>query len=172
MNATRDDSDRILAPIINLPCTSHATPVIPKPPAPKRCSDATPSQSLLNRFLVPSAKATHQFDQFPVGGPSPPRNIADIQAFISFYCGVSITNALARYGTQSVMSDDNSLFGYNDTVRRLASVNGESGLPKGWLEWKFEVWRRAYSYGIRGVMTKLTLALLLTHGTLTLGFMV
>ncbi|KAF7876858.1 uncharacterized protein EAF02_008078 [Botrytis sinoallii] len=172
INGTMSQTNRVQAPIINFNGDMHATPTFPAPAPAQNLPNATLIQGLLNRFMILGANGTLSFNQFPIGGPSPPRSTADIQGFISLYAGVFMTDALARYGSQSVISDDNFLFGHNNTLRRLASLRNEPELPKGWLEWKFEIWRRGYSYGIRGITTKLALALLLTHCISTLGFMV
>ncbi|TGO55487.1 hypothetical protein BCON_0091g00010 [Botryotinia convoluta] len=172
INGTMPQTNRVQAPIINFSGGMYATPTFPAPAPAQNLPNATFIQGLLNRFMVLGANGTLSFNQFPVGGPSPPSSTADIQGFISLYAGVFMTDALARYGSQSVISDDNFLLGHNNTLRRLASLRNEPELPKGWLEWKFEIWRRGYSYGIRGITTKLALALLLTHCISTLGFMV
>ncbi|THV49987.1 hypothetical protein BGAL_0170g00170 [Botrytis galanthina] len=172
INGTMPQTNRVQAPIINFSGGMHATPTFPAPAPAQNLPNATVIQGLLNRFLIIGANGTLSFNQFPVGGPSPPRSTTDIQGFISLYTGVFMTDALARYGSQSVISDDNFLFGHNNTLRRLSSLRNEPELPKGWLEWKLEIWRRGYSYGIRGITTKLALALLLTHCISTLGFMV
>ncbi|KAF7934107.1 uncharacterized protein EAE97_008467 [Botrytis byssoidea] len=172
VHLTQKLTQDLTAPIINFSGGMHATPTFPAPAPAQNLPNATLIQGLLNRFMVLGANGTLSFNQFPVGGPSPPSSTADIQGFISLYAGVFMTDALARYGSQSVISDDNFLFGHNNTLRRLSSLRNEPELPKGWLEWKFEIWRRGYSYGIRGITTKLALALLLTHCISTLGFMV
>ncbi|TGO35192.1 hypothetical protein BHYA_0167g00180 [Botrytis hyacinthi] len=165
-------TNRVQAPIINFSVGMHATPTFPAPAPAQNLPNATVIQGLLSRFLIFGANGTLSFNQFPVGGPSPPSSTTDIQGLISLYASVFMTDALARYGSQNVISDDNFLFGHNNTLRRLSSLRNEPELPKGWLEWKFEIWRRGYSHGIRGITTKLALALLLTHGISTLGFMV
>ncbi|KAF5870729.1 uncharacterized protein Bfra_009280 [Botrytis fragariae] len=164
--------NRVQAPAINFSGGMHATPTFPAPAPAQNLPNATLIQDLLNRFMVLGANGTLSFNQFLVGKPIPPSSTADIQGFISLYAGVFMTDALARYGSQSVISDDNFLFDHNSTLRRLASLRNEPEHPKGWLEWKFEIWRRGYSYGIRGITTKLALSLLLTHAISTLGFMV
>ncbi|KAF7924308.1 uncharacterized protein EAE98_007359 [Botrytis deweyae] len=161
-NLTQDLTD-LTAPTINFNGDMHANPTFPAPAPAQNLPNATLIQGLLNRFMILGANGTLSFNQSPIGGPSPPSSTANIQGFISLYAGVFMTDALARYGSQSVISDDNFSFGHNDTLRRLASLRNEPELSKGWLEWKFEIWRRGYSYGIRGITRKLALALLLTH---------
>ncbi|KAF7937068.1 hypothetical protein BELL_0092g00190 [Botrytis elliptica] len=172
INGTMPQTNRVQAPTINFNGDMHANPTFPAPAPAQNLPNATLIQGLLNRFMILGANGTLSFNQSPIGGPSPPSSTANIQGFISLYAGVFMTDALARYGSQSVISDDNFSFGHNDTLRRLASLRNERELPKGWLEWKFEIWRRGYSYGIRGITTKLALAPLLTHCISTLGFMV
>lgn len=163
INGTMPQTNRVQVPIINFNGGMHATPTFPAPTPAQNLPNATVIQGLLNRFLIIGANGTLSFNQFPVGGPSLPSSTTDIQGFISLYAGVFMTDSLARYDSQSVISDDNFLFGHKNTLRRLSSLRNEPELPKGWLEWKLEIWRRGYSYGIRGITTKLALALLLAH---------
>lgn len=86
-------------------------------------------------------------------------------------CGMFITDGLARYGIDNIYNPG-SLFGRNFSVTRLASSNDSVETPNGCLRWDFQVWRWGYSYGIRNITTKLSLALLLTHTALDLGFMI
>ncbi|KAF5870769.1 uncharacterized protein Bfra_009322 [Botrytis fragariae] len=100
-----------------------------------------------------------------------------IQAFISILLGILVTEALARHApvdttSWSVSSEPDTnictqmvyKFGYAPFELSCDSHPTSS--------WKFDFWRRGYSYGIKNSTTRLALATLLTHALMALIFIV
>ncbi|KAF7945440.1 hypothetical protein EAE96_010214 [Botrytis aclada] len=100
-----------------------------------------------------------------------------VRAFISVFLGILITDALARYThgdmfTMSVRSEPDA-----NTCTRMASVFGYHTIElpcddPHTSSWKFDLWRRGYSYGTKNSTTRLVLAALLTHTLMAPVFIV
>ncbi|KAM0130054.1 hypothetical protein ACHAP3_007525 [Botrytis cinerea] len=106
---------------------------------------------------------------------STPENM--IQAFISIFLGILITDALARHTQANVMflsvssePDTNictqMVYIFEYTPFKLSCDSPRTS------SWKFDFWRRGYSYGIKSSTTRLALAALLTHTLMALVFIV
>ncbi|TGO57697.1 hypothetical protein BCON_0063g00550 [Botryotinia convoluta] len=100
-----------------------------------------------------------------------------IQAFISIFLDILITDALVRY-TQgdlyslSISSEPDTnictqmAYIYEYTPFALSCDNPRTS------SWRFDFWRRGYSYGMKSSTTRLALAALLTHTLMVLIFIV
>ncbi|TGO12429.1 hypothetical protein BTUL_0088g00050 [Botrytis tulipae] len=88
-----------------------------------------------------------------------------IQAFISIFLGILITDSLARSEPDTSictrMADT-----YKYTPFALSCDNPRTS------SWKFDFWRRGYTYGIKSSTTRLALAALLTHTLMAFIFIV
>ncbi|KAM3072191.1 hypothetical protein ACMFMF_007584 [Clarireedia jacksonii] len=160
---------RLVNPIITIPYITNFTG-----------SNMTIIEEGLELFTLNDSNGTVSFNYLErlysrVGSLRRPYTIMDTQNFFSLYMATAMTDGLARYNIPDLSGGPGALIS-GESVYKKSPASSPLETPErsrdNWHVWRFDVWRKGYSYGARDITTKLALAVLLTHAALVIGFMI
>lgn len=147
-------------------------------------SNATIIEALLEQYLLHNGDSSYsQYSDNSTIFEAPdlfnaPSSMERVQAFISIFLGILITDGLARYTQGEIFNMYVSSEQDTNKCTPIVYMLG-AGTPvnlscepyrQNTNSWKFDFWRHGYSYGVKSFTTRLALAGLLTHAVMALTF--